>query len=34
VAFIGLAAVVLLAGLLLLRGAGAPERPPARGARR
>jgi uncharacterized membrane protein len=29
-AFIGLAAAVLLAGLLLLRGAGLPERPPAR----
>jgi hypothetical protein len=30
VAFIGLAAVVLLAGLLLLRGAGVPERPARR----
>jgi uncharacterized membrane protein len=29
-AFIGLAAAVLLAGLLLLRGAGLPERPPVR----
>jgi uncharacterized membrane protein len=30
VAFTGLAAAVLLAGLLLLRGAGVPERPAAR----